>query len=108
MQMGTKKYVIITQWLTYLQRHYNVILLASFKESGNVPVSKDLLMKSANTENVKLHSFIIFVSISLPTDLLLLRSLITCFTSCTETRLKGKLTCTIKILFDCFEARMII
>ena len=59
--------------------------LASFKQSGNAPFSKDVLMQSANTENVKLHSFKIFVGISPPTDLLLLRSLITCFTSFTET-----------------------
>ena len=59
--------------------------LASFKQSGNAPFSKDVLMQSANTENVKLHSFKIFVGISQVTDLLLLRSLITCFTSITET-----------------------
>ena len=42
-------------------------------------------MQSVSTENVKLHSFKIFVGISPPTDLLLWRSLITCFTSFTET-----------------------
>ena len=59
--------------------------LASFKQSGNAPFSKDLFMQLANTENVKLHFFKIFVGISQLTDLLLLRSLITCFTSFTET-----------------------
>ena len=59
--------------------------VASFKQSGNAPFSKDLLMQSASTENVKLHSFKIFVGIFPPIDLLLLRSLITCFTSFTET-----------------------
>ena len=59
--------------------------LASFKQSGYASFSKDLLMQSANTENIKLHSFKIFVGISPLTDLLLLRSLITCFRSFTET-----------------------
>ena len=58
--------------------------LAFFKQSEYAPFSKDLLMQSANTENVKLHSFKTFVGISPPSDLLLLRSLITCFTSFPE------------------------
>ena len=49
--------------------------LASFKQPGNIPVSKDLLMQSANTENWKLNFLNIFVGISPPT----------CFTSFTET-----------------------
>ena len=61
------------------------VTLASFKKSGNVPVLKDLIMQLANTENVNSHSFKILVGISPPTDLLLLGSFITCFTSFTET-----------------------
>ena len=59
--------------------------LGSFKQSGNIPVSKKLFMQLANTENVNLHYFKIFISISPPTDLLLLKSLITCLMSFTET-----------------------
>ena len=60
------------------------VTFASFKLSGNVLISNDLLMQSVTTENVNSHSFKIFVCISPPTDLLLLRCLITCFTSFTE------------------------
>ena len=70
-----KRIILFKSWVT----------LAFFKQSGIAPFSKDLLMQSANTENVKFHSFKIFVGISPPTDLLLLGSLITCFTSVTET-----------------------
>ena len=70
--------------------------LASFKQSGNIPVSKNLFMQLANTENVNLHYFKIFISISPPTDLLLLKSLITCFMSFTETCLNKNLVVILK------------
>ena len=41
-------------------------------------------MQLANTENANLHSFKMFVAKFLPTDLLLLRSLIICFALFTE------------------------
>ena len=49
-----------------------------------MPVLKDLI-QLANTENVNLYPFKIFVGIYPLTDLLLLRSLIAWFTSFTET-----------------------
>ena len=61
------------------------VIFASFKHSWNKSVSNDLLMRSTKTEIVNSHSFKIFSGTSLLTDLLLLRSLITCFTSFTET-----------------------
>ena len=80
--------------------------LASFKQSGNAPFSKDFLMQWSITENVKLRSFKIFVGIFPPTDSSLLRPLITCFTSFTETGWNENLL-VIKVLFDCFDAKMI-
>ena len=53
-------------------------------------------MQLANTENVNLHYFKIFISISPPTDLLLLKSLITCFMSFTETCLNKDLVVILK------------
>ena len=70
--------------------------LASFKQSGNIPVSKNVFMHLANRENVNLHYFKIFISISPPIDLLLLKSLITCFMSFTETCLNKDLVVILK------------
>ena len=58
--------------------------LASLKQKGNFPVSKDLLMQSNNTENVNFHTFKKFVGISPVTDLLFLRSLTNSFISFIE------------------------
>ena len=57
----------------------------SFFQAARKDTSFKKFMQLANTENVNLLCFKIFVSISLPADLLLLKPMITCFISFTET-----------------------
>ena len=71
--------------------------LVYFKQSGKIPVSKNLFMQLANTENVKLRCFKIFISISPPADLLLLKPLITCFISFAETCWNKNLIAILKL-----------
>ena len=57
----------------------------SFFQAVRKDTSFKKFMQLANTENVNLRCFKIFISISPPADLLLLKPLITCFISFTET-----------------------
>ena len=79
----------------------------SFFQAVRKDTSFKKFMQLANTENVNLCCFKIFISISPPADLLLLKPMITLLHIIYRNMLKQKFNSNIKILFGCFDSRMI-
>ena len=79
----------------------------SFFQAARKDTSFQKFMQLANTENVNLCCFKIFISISPPADLLLLKPMITLLHIIYRNMLKQKFNSNIKILFGCFDSRMI-